>query len=312
MMKKMKFKLLKVIAMIIATTAMISCDEVAFNDKDASSGTLKIHLTDAPFPTDMVAEANVTINKIEVRKENDDEGYPFITLSEEVMTFNLLELTNGVSANLVDIEIDTGVYDHVRLYVSEANIVLKDSTVYDLFIPSGAQTGIKIFIDPAVEVAGGLTSELMLDFDVSKSFVVQGNPKTPAGIKGFIFKPVIKASNLTTAGRVAGMVTDTSDVVIDGAEVALWAADTVYTTTFTDSTGAYMFLGVDAGTYDVAFAKEGFLGLIAEDIDVIGGNLTTVNARLTPEEGTVEEEETENEEETEEEETEEEEETTEG
>jgi hypothetical protein len=289
-MKKMKFKMLKVIAMIVATTAMISCDEVGFADKDLSSGTLKIHLTDAPFPTDMVAEANITINKIDVRKVNDDEEYPFITLSEEVMSFNLLELTNGVSENLVDIELDTGVYDHVRLYVSEASVMLKDSTVYDLKVPSGAQSGIKIFIDPPVEVAGGLTSELILDFNVSKSFVVQGNPNTPAGIKGFIFKPVIKASNLTTAGRLAGMVTDTSDVVIDGAEVPIWAADTIYTTTFTDTTGAYMFLGVDAGTYNVAFAKEGYLGVAFEDIEITAGNLTTVDAQLTPEEATEEEE----------------------
>lgn len=284
----MRFKMLKVFALFIATTAMISCDEV--DEANLSSGTLKIHLTDAPFPTDMVAEANVVINKIDVRKESDDEENPFITLSEEEMSFNLLELTNGVSENLVDIELDTGVYDHVRLYVSEASVMLKDSTVYDLKVPSGAQTGIKIFIDPAVEVAGGLTSELMLDFNVSKSFVVQGNPNTPAGIKGFIFKPVIKASNLTTAGRLAGMVTDTSDVVVDGAEVSIWAADTVYTTTFTDTTGAYMFLGVDAGTYDVAFAKEGFMGVAFEDIVITAGNLTTVDAQLTPEEEETEEE----------------------
>lgn len=284
----MKFKMLKVFALFIAATAMISCDEV--DETNQSSGTLKIHLTDAPFPTDMVAEANVVINKIEVRKVNDDEGYPFITLSEEEVSFNLLELTNGVSANLVDIELDTGAYDLVRLYVSEASVMLNDSTVYDLFVPSGAQTGIKVFIEPAIEVAGGLTSELILDFDVSKSFVVQGNPNTPAGIKGFIFKPVIKASNLTTAGRLAGMVTDTSEVVIDGAEVSIWAADTVYTTTFTDTTGAYMFLGVDAGIYDVSFAKEGFMGVAFEDIEITAGNLTTLDAQLTPEEVTEEEE----------------------
>ncbi|MEX0982813.1 MAG: DUF4382 domain-containing protein [Bacteroidales bacterium] len=282
----MKFKMLKVLALLIATTAMISCENVG--DNDPTSGTLKIYLTDAPFPTDMVAEANVTITKIDVRKENDDEENPFIILSEEEMSFNLLELANGVIANLVDIDLDSGLYDLVRLHVSEASIMLKDSTVYDLFVPSGAQTGIKIFIDPAIEVAGGLTSELMLDFNVSKSFVVQGNPITPAGITGFIFKPVIKASNLTTAGRLAGMVTDTSDVVIDGVEVSMWTADTVYTTSFTDSTGAYMFLGVDAGTYDVAFAKDGFLGTDFEDIEITAGNLTTVNAQLTPEEETEE------------------------
>lgn len=282
-MKHLKFRTLIVLALIF-TGMMMSCEE-GFRT-DSSTGTLKIHMTDAPFPTDMVAEANVTINKIEIREVVEEDSInPYIVLSEEEMSFNLLELTNGVSANLVDIEIDTGAYDLVRLYVAEASIMLKDSTVYDLKIPSGAQTGIKVFIDPAVEVAGGLTAELMLDFNVSKSFVVQGNPNTPAGIKGFIFKPVIKASNMTTAGRITGMVMDTSDVAIEGAEVAVIAADTVYTTSFTDSTGMYAVIGVDAGTYIVEFAKEGYLGVTVDDVEVLAGSATYVDAVLTPEEG---------------------------
>lgn len=281
-MKQMKFRPL-IVLVLIFTGMMMSCEE-GFRT-DSSTGTLKIHMTDAPFPTDMVAEANVTINKIEIReKVEDDSIYPYTVLSEEVMSFNLLELTNGVTANLVDIEIDTGAYDLVRLYVSEASIMLKDSTVYDLKIPSGAQTGIKVFIEPAVEVEGGLTAELMLDFNVSKSFVVRGNPNTPAGIKGFIFKPVIKASNMTSAGRITGMVMDTSDVAIDGVEVSVIAADTVYTSTFTDSTGMYAVIGVDAGNYIVEFAKEGYIGVSVDDVEVLAGNPTYVDAVLTPEE----------------------------
>ncbi len=281
-MKKESFITLTILAFLFAGL-MMGCEEGIRTN--SSTGTLKIQMIDAPFPTDMVAEANVTINKVEIRKMvEEDEGNPFMILSEEVMTFNLLELTNGVSANLVELEIDTGYYDLVRLYVADASIMLKDSTVYDMKVPSGAQTGIKVFIDPAIEVAGGLTADLLLDFDVSKSFVVKGNLNTPAGIKGFIFKPVIKASNLTTAGTITGMVTDTSSAVIDGAEVTIMAADTVYTTTFTDSTGTYMVMGVDAGMYAVEFAKEGYIGATVENVDVTAGNATFVDAVLTPEE----------------------------
>ena len=280
-MKKMNLKFLAVLALFFAGIAFYGCEEA--NDTDSTSGKLKILLTDAPFPADMVEEANVVINKIDIRKMNhEDDGYPFITLKEEEMSFNLLELTNGVTAELVDIELDPAEYDLVRLYVSEASILLKDGTEHDLFVPSGAQTGIKIFISPAVEVAGGLTSELILDFNVSKSFVVKGNPNSPAGIKGFIFKPVIKATNKATSGRLTGFVTDTSDIALEEAEVSVLAADTVYTSSFSDEFGAYTVIGIDAGTYNVAFAKEGFLSDTITDVEITAGNETNLDVELVP------------------------------
>lgn len=273
----MKKNVLLILAAFVFGVFVTACDDSTSKD---ATGKLKLQLTDAPFPTDLVAEANVTINKIEIRKSGESEENPFVLLSEEVRTFNLLTLSNGVTANLVDLDIPVGSYDLIRLYVDQAEIVLKDGTKYDLKVPSGAQTGIKIFIDPAVEVAGGLTAELLLDFNVSKSFVVQGNMDTPAGIKGFIFKPTIKASNMSTAGRLIGTVFDAEQVGIEGVEVAIIAADTVYTTSFTGENGEYAVLGIDAGTYNVEYAKEGFESALVEGIAITAANQTVQDATL--------------------------------
>lgn len=243
-------------------------------NKDSSTGTLIIKLSDAPFPTDQVAEANVTISKIEARKAGETEGNPFIVLSEEELSFNLLDLTNGITANLVNTEVPEGSYNLFRLYIKSANIVLKDGRNFDMFVPSGSQTGIKIFVEPEIVVAGGLSAELLLDFDVSQSFVVLGNDQTPAGIKGFIFKPVIKASNTSYAGTLTGMVTDTALVAIDGAQVAVYAADTLNTTTFADTTGKYTVLGLLAGSYKIVVEAEGFVSQSAEDVAIVVGNTT--------------------------------------
>lgn len=277
-MKKMNFKTIMVLAVMLVGMLFAACQEEYSNE--STTGKLNIQLTDAPFPTDLVAEANVTITKIEVRKVDEEEGNTFITLSEEEMSFNLLDLTNGVTASLVDLEIEAGAYDLVRLYVSEASVLLSDGTLHDMKVPSGEQTGIKIFMDPAIEVAGGLTSELLLDFDVSKSFVVRGNSNSPAGIKGFIFKPVIKASNLSTAGSLTGNITDAEELAIDGAQVAIIAADTVYTTSFADENGDYTILGVDAGTYNVEYSKEGYQITTIEGVEVVAGNATNQDAQL--------------------------------
>lgn len=277
----MNFKTIMVLAVMVVGILFAACQNEYNNE--STTGKLKIQLTDAPFPTDLVAEANVTISKIEARRVNEngeEEGNPFIILSEEEMSFNLLDLTNGVTAGLVDIEIEAGSYDLVRLYVSEASIKLSDETVHSLKVPSGAQTGIKIFIDPAIEVAGGLTSDLLLDFDVSKSFKLQGNIDSPAGIKGFIFTPVIKASNLSTTGRLTGNVFDAEELPIDGAQVAIIAADTVYTTSFTNENGEYTIIGVDAGTYNIEYSKEGYQTTTIEDIKVVASNATNQDAQL--------------------------------
>lgn len=280
-MKKVNFRSILILAVMFVGILFAACQDEYNNE--STTGKLKIQLTDAPFPTDLVAEANVTITKIEARRVNEngeEEGNPFITLSEEEMSFNLLELTNGVTAGLVDLEIEAGSYDLVRLYVSEASIKLSDETVHSLKVPSGAQTGIKIFIDPAIEVAGGLTTDLLLDFDVSKSFKLQGNIDSPAGIKGFIFTPVIKASNLSTTGSLFGNITDTESVVIDGAQVAIIAADTVYTTSFADENGDYTIIGVDAGTYNIEYSKEGYQTTTIENVGIVAGNATTQDAQL--------------------------------
>lgn len=282
-MKKMNFRSLAVLAFMVVGILFTACQD---EYSKSTSGTLKIQLTDAPFPTDLVAEANVTINKIEIRKANDnqDQGSPFVILSEKEMSFNLLDLTNGVTESLVDLEIEAGSYDLIRLYVTDASIKLSDGSSHKIKVPSGSQTGIKIFIKPSIVVAGGLTSELLLDFDVSKSFKLQGNMDSPAGIKGFIFSPVIKAANLSTAGTLTGNVTDASEVAVDGAQVAIFAADTVYTTTFTDENGDYKILGVDAGTYNVEYSKDSYLITTIEDVKINSANKTVQNAELIAEE----------------------------
>jgi hypothetical protein len=216
---------------------------------NSDTGTLSIKLTDAPFPIDMVSEANVKISMIEVRKaQSESEDNPFLVLSEEEFTYNLLELQNGVTADLVEIEVPIGDYNLVRLYVDSAGIELKDQTEYDLKVPSGSKTGIKIFIDPPIRVVGGLTTELVLDFDVSQSFVVQGNPYTPAGIKGFLFTPVVRAANVSISGRIEGLVTDAESNMLENTYV--WIEDNGVTySSFTDEEGNFAKLWPEIKQY---------------------------------------------------------------
>lgn len=278
---KTKQLLFALLAMIFSA-AMFSCSD---GDTEGS-GKLNVRMTDAPFPTDLVAEANVTISKIDIRQAGESEGSSFITILDTEVSANLLDLTNGVTANLTSVDIPVGSYNLVRLYVSEASVVLKDGTSYDLTVPSGAQTGIKVFIDPAIQVEGGLTAELLLDVDVASSFVPKGGLDIGV-VTGFIFKPVIKASNESFAGRLTGAVTTEAEgesTAVAGAQVAVFAADTLNTTTFADAEGSYTILGLAAGSYDVTVEAEGYVSATTENVEIVAANATTTNFQLTAEE----------------------------
>lgn len=269
----------------IFTTALIvllsSCSESTLTDQ--GSGRLVIKVTDAPFPIDMIETAEVTITKVELKKEGDgiSDGNPFIIVSDDTMSFNLVELRNGISEELANIEIPAGKYDMIRLYVEEASMKVKDGDEYTVKVPSGKQTGIKILINPGLEVDGGLTSEVLLDFDLSRSFVMRGNIYKPQGFNGFIFKPVIRAVNDTKAGRIEGMVTDTADIKLENAEVWI-RQDTTVATTFTDTEGFYALVGVPAGTYTLLATKEDFDTVMFEDVKITAGNRLVKDFELTP------------------------------
>ncbi len=262
---------------------------------DDLTGRVVVKITDEPFPISLIADAGVTITKVEIRAaesevteentegEDGEEESPFIVLWEGSRELKLLDLRNGVTEELADLEIPAGAYDLVRVHVSDASIVLTDDLgSFSVDVPSGSSSGVKVFIKPGLTVSGGLTSELLLDFSVEKSFVLQGDLDTPAGIKGFNFKPVIRAANNSVAGRIEGMVlenVDDAQVPMGAATVLLWGGELELATT-TEDDGSYAFLGVPAGEYQIRAEKEGYKG-VTTDVEVVPGNATFKDFVLT-------------------------------
>jgi hypothetical protein len=109
---------------------------------------------------------------------------------------------------------------------------------------------------------------------------MRGNMAHSAGVNGFIFKPCIRAINNSTCGRIEGIVTDTSKVII--ADAKIWVKqDTIMATAFTDTTGHYAFIGVPSGTYSMFATKENYDTVSFSDIKVVSGNRTLQNFILT-------------------------------
>ncbi len=294
----MKIKLLTT-SLIIAFALLFACSNDL--ESDTKMGRLTVQLTDAPFPYELISEANVTIFKIDARlkegsmeDEQDSEdmegGNSFIVLMEEERNFNLLNLTNGITETLVDVDVPEGSYDLIRIYVKGVNVVLTNGNTFNLKVPSGEQTGIKVFIKPSIFVGGELSSDLLLDFDVSRSFVPKGNMKNVAGITGFNFKPVIIASNMSFAGTLSGLVSTKMDndemVGLGNAMVSVFETGTIegepIKTASTDDDGNYTIMGLIAGSYDVMVELEGYETQTAEEVTIMAGNKIIQDFDLVP------------------------------
>lgn len=160
----------------------------------SGSATVRVLLTDAPFPFEMVDSANVTIERVELVSES--EGVINVTSAwTEPRAFNLLDLRHGITALLGEVEIPEGTYEQARLILTDdAEVVMNEEsggTTYTLAVPSGSQTGVKVLLD-SLRVESESYVTLTLDFDVSESFVILGDASSPANVNGFNFNPVVK------------------------------------------------------------------------------------------------------------------------
>ncbi len=264
------------LAILAAGVAVSGCNKLDTATTMSGPGRLSVKITDDPFNISTVESATVTISKIELRKADAAQADSFLVLTTTPVTVNIFELRNGLTQELVNLEVPKGDYDLVRLYVDGASLKLKGiNEPFNLKVPSGAQTGIKVFVNPVIHVDGGISEELLLDFDLSRSFVMRGHDAR----NGFIFKPVIKAVNNSTEGRVEGVVTDNSaqKAGIKNVTVTLLNPGVDTVTALTDTTGHYLLVGVPAGTYSMTASKDNYVTASVAGVVVVAGNKVTQN-----------------------------------
>jgi len=293
MKRRMKTALLFLGALTVVFLAACSNnDEINSSNK----GSLKIFLTDAPFPSDDVSEVNIVIDEVSIRKSDDtgtaEDESGWMKLPSEKEEFNLLNLQNGAVALLADTsEIAMGTYNEIRLHIVSAEVVLKTGETFDLKIPSGTSSGLKIKINEGLVVRGGNPSALILDFDVSRSFLVQGNPGKQGVITGFKFKPVIRATAEDISGTLEGKVATIGKSVVDpnqdstiylsGAQVMITSSkDTAIA--MTNENGYYAVIGLLPDSYKVVGSKEGFVNDTIPSVSVTTNQVTQADLILNP------------------------------
>lgn len=219
---------------------------------------MTVEMTDAPI--DSAEAVNVFIERVEVNRVGDSEGWT--TLNEPQQEYDLLELTNGETAVIGSDELEAGTYPQIRLILSrEGHSVVVDGESHDMFIPSGAETGIKLEIN--AEIEEDIEYVLLLDFDASRSVVDAGqNTQNP-----YILKPVIQAKEKAITGNIEGTVDPAEAIPV---AYAIADSDTLASTIADTSSGYFKLIGLEEGTYDVAIdpRNDEFEGTTQTDISV--------------------------------------------
>ena len=198
----MRFAVLPRLTFLLAlASAVAACDNVTTVDAE-DSARVRVFLTDAP--SDYIASAMITVSHVYLVGSADDDAAE----SERIDVFNdpdsprefdLMTLRDGVVAEVGTAAVPAGAYKQLRLVVDAATVTLAEGYEFAgggqqmiLKVPSGMTSGIKVQLDRDVEASEGAVSELVVDFDVDQNFRLQGNPETPAGIRGVLFTPVLK------------------------------------------------------------------------------------------------------------------------
>lgn len=211
---------LKAMAVTWSAVIVVACSGGGGEDDPGVStsfdGTLTLQMGDAPV--DNVKEVNITVSAIEFGgKDGSTSDVAVDTVEiDPPKTFNLLDYPNqsGEFFTLLDSEeVDAGEYSWVRLKLDEDNppeVVDNDNDTFELSIPSGAQTGLKLHGSGTLSIDSGDTHQYAIDLDLHQSLKLTG-----AGV--YKLKPSYRLIDLDNVFSVSGQINVTLPGSCNGA-----------------------------------------------------------------------------------------------
>ncbi|MBN2614454.1 MAG: hypothetical protein JXR71_02060 [Bacteroidales bacterium] len=211
-------------------------------------------------------------------------GGKSVVVWNQVEYFNdLLYMGTGMMGDLAIIDIPSGIYNKAIVAVTDG-WVAKDGKVYPLKFPSNRMV---LDFDPAVIVGMHVSPDIIFNIDVSRSFIpIKGGTS-------YVFKPIVKVVNATTAGSLIGFVADpTTGQPVGGAYVSVNANGQTYDTysanqiiingTDTLYPGQYYIPGIPAGgPYTATAAASGYSTASAQ-VSILKGNFNWQEFYLMP------------------------------
>ena len=192
----------------------------------------KLAITDAPV--DGASKVVVEFTSVTLKPASGGELEFEL---DEPMSIDLLDLQGTLSEVLIEETIEAGDYNWIRLGVNaeldgtlDSYIEFEDGNSYELYIPSGAETGLKL--NRGFTAAADGTVDLTIDFDLRKSIT------DPQGQDGYKLRPTLRIVDNLVVGSLAGLVmSETLNELCEDPSTEVGAV--------------YVFSGADAELQDV-------------------------------------------------------------
>lgn len=266
----MKYVMTIILAIVVLIIPGCSTTDTGTID----TGTLALKLIDAPVDSENIAGVYIAISKIEVNKSTgDNANWETVKEFDEMLEYNLLDLTDGNFALLGEFELTAGQYNQIRfiLDIQEHGqqspttpgcyVQFTDGSSESLFVPSGGQTGYKAV--GAFEVPANGEVQVTVDFDLRKALQVTGQGNN----QRYILKPTLRLVVDSQTGNINGTITletTYTDIIVFAYEDNEWNiseadepvvgesrfANAVTSSKLNDD-GAYVLAYLAYGTYDL-------------------------------------------------------------
>ncbi|MBA4311930.1 MAG: hypothetical protein C0417_04805 [Chlorobiaceae bacterium] len=224
----MKNLLLFLIAIFLIITG---CEKSAV-EATPGPGELKLYLVDSPGDYD---EVNIVVNRVEVHNSDIDTTTGWSIINNTPATYDLLTLRNGASSILGTAKLTPQHYTQLRLMIDSGSNVVVNGIKYNLVIPSGMESGIKL--THAFTIEADKLYELTLDFDANKSVQLIGS-------NTYKLQPTIRVVSNVVSGTISGKILPTNANALVQTTVGL---DTV--STMPDTSGNFKLMALPEGTY---------------------------------------------------------------
>jgi len=190
---------LRLVASVIGTLALADCGG---SGSGSTPGSLNLNLTDAPI--DGATSVVVAFTGIDLQRA---DGSLVSIKFPTTKSIDLLALQNGATGALTHgAAVPAGDYEWMRLNVladknvqNESYIALASGAQYPLWIPSGAETGLKL-VRPFTVAQGSATS-LLIDFNLRKSVTAP-----PGQDPNYILHPALRLLDQLQVGKITANV----------------------------------------------------------------------------------------------------------
>jgi hypothetical protein len=209
-MKTIRSTLISSIAATFVALMLTACGSDS-GGGGGGSGTASLSLTDAPI--DEALDVTVRIDGVEFQS-NGSERVMFY-LADTIGTCEVVDVqdsANPCEVNLLDyqgvdritlldnVTLPAGKYSWLRLMLNEdpGSITLVDGREFNLRVPSGAETGLKLH--SGFIVAVGNHTDYTIDFDLRKSV------HDPVGLDEYILRPTLRIMDNSKVGTLSGNV----------------------------------------------------------------------------------------------------------